>query len=175
MAISFIVFTLRTPSRFYVIGHNAGFDKALLYTTISLIFGWWGVPWGPIYTISSVFSNVVGGRKFTVGDLVAEMTGHERNVVTLTERAAVQFRHAIDEKGFPHDTALRVAIADPFGPEYHIEYDLPTSDGRQWVGESHGVTVVVDKSSASELEGLIVDYDNGEFTVRKNEEFSTTE
>jgi hypothetical protein len=29
---------------------------------VSALFGWWGFPWGPIWTISSIFTNAVGGR-----------------------------------------------------------------------------------------------------------------
>jgi hypothetical protein len=32
---------------------------------ISLLFGWWGIPWGPIYTVTSLFKNFGGGRDVT--------------------------------------------------------------------------------------------------------------
>jgi hypothetical protein len=31
---------------------------------LSALFGWWGFPWGPIWTISSIFTNAGGGRHF---------------------------------------------------------------------------------------------------------------
>lgn len=41
------------------------FAKGLPYTLLSLVVGWWGIPWGPIYTIQSVWINSMGGRDVT--------------------------------------------------------------------------------------------------------------
>jgi hypothetical protein len=30
-----------------------------------LVAGWWGIPWGPIYTIQSVYKNSKGGIDIT--------------------------------------------------------------------------------------------------------------
>lgn len=35
------------------------------YNWLSLLFGWWGVPWGPIYTLRSLSLNKMGGIDFT--------------------------------------------------------------------------------------------------------------
>lgn len=42
-------------------------DKNLIrkYNWISRIFGWWGIPWGPIYTIKSLSINKQGGIDVT--------------------------------------------------------------------------------------------------------------
>lgn len=39
------------------------FGKGLKYTIISLLFGWWGIPFGPIFTVVSVIENCTGGRE----------------------------------------------------------------------------------------------------------------
>ncbi|MBK9774513.1 MAG: hypothetical protein IPP57_27425 [Candidatus Obscuribacter sp.] len=39
--------------------------KGLPYTLISLIFGWWGFPFGPIYTIGALINNLSGGKNVT--------------------------------------------------------------------------------------------------------------
>jgi hypothetical protein len=36
---------------------------------LSLIVGWWGIPWDPIYTIGSVYKNLTGGIDVT-GDVL---------------------------------------------------------------------------------------------------------
>ncbi len=67
--VSFIVMTVRRPTA--VIFINPGESallKSLPYTLISLFFGWWGIPWGFIYTPMSIFQNLGGGR-----DVTAEM------------------------------------------------------------------------------------------------------
>ena len=33
------------------------------YTFLSGLFGWWGFPWGPIYTIGALFNNARGGEQ----------------------------------------------------------------------------------------------------------------
>ena len=41
---------------------ESAFFPGLKYTLISLIFGWWGIPWGLIYTIEAIFVNLGGGK-----------------------------------------------------------------------------------------------------------------
>ena len=36
---------------------------AIPYILISLLFGWWGIPWGPIFTIKSLYTNLNGGME----------------------------------------------------------------------------------------------------------------
>jgi len=45
---------------------------ALTYTLLSLLLGWWGIPWGPIYTVASLVRNVRGGYKLRIGELLPE-------------------------------------------------------------------------------------------------------
>lgn len=64
--ISILVMTFKRGSSVYFIkkGESA-FVKGLKYTLLSLLLGWWGIPWGPIYTISSVVTNCMGGKDVT--------------------------------------------------------------------------------------------------------------
>lgn len=65
-AISIIVMTFRRSSDIYFIrASEKGVVKGLPYTCISLFFGWWGIPWGPIYTIGSLYHNLRGGKNVT--------------------------------------------------------------------------------------------------------------
>ena len=45
--------------------HGGSVGKGLGYSLCSFLLGWWGIPWGPIYTISSIFTNFRGGRDVT--------------------------------------------------------------------------------------------------------------
>lgn len=64
--ISILIMTFKRGSDIYFIrSGESTFTPVLIYTLVSLIFGWWGIPWGPIYTISSVFSNLTGGKDVT--------------------------------------------------------------------------------------------------------------
>ena len=37
----------------------------LPYTLISLLFGWWGIPWGPFWTLQTMGRNLTGGIDVT--------------------------------------------------------------------------------------------------------------
>jgi hypothetical protein len=64
--ISLIVVTLRRPSRVYVIrAGKTGLLPGFPYTILSLLLGWWGVPWGFIYTPLVVLTNLSGGCDIT--------------------------------------------------------------------------------------------------------------
>lgn len=65
-SISIIVMTFRRSSDIYFVkaGENATL-KGIPYTLISLFLGWWGIPWGPIYTIGSLYTNLCGGKNVT--------------------------------------------------------------------------------------------------------------
>jgi hypothetical protein len=39
--------------------------KGMRWTLISLFFGWWGIPWGLIWTPMSLVQNLRGGRDVT--------------------------------------------------------------------------------------------------------------
>jgi hypothetical protein len=46
--------------------------KGLPFTLLSLVAGWWGIPWGPIYTIQVVYNNFKGGKDVT-NEVVASL------------------------------------------------------------------------------------------------------
>jgi hypothetical protein len=64
--VSVLVMTFKRPSAIYFIraGEGTG-SKSIPFTLISLVLGWWGIPWGPIWTISSVVTNLRGGKDVT--------------------------------------------------------------------------------------------------------------
>jgi hypothetical protein len=60
-AISIIVVSFRNPIQGIFCSACAR-KTALKASLISALAGWWGFPWGPIFTISSILKNAVGGR-----------------------------------------------------------------------------------------------------------------
>ena len=64
--ISVLVMTFRRSSDIYFIryGEN-GTVKGLGFTFLTFLLGWWGIPWGPIFTIQTLWSNFSGGRDVT--------------------------------------------------------------------------------------------------------------
>ncbi len=64
--ISFVVLTLRLKSDvFFIPRGQSGFSEGILYSFISLIFGWWGFPFGLIATPIHIIMNCVGGTNVT--------------------------------------------------------------------------------------------------------------
>jgi hypothetical protein len=67
------VLTFKRPTDIYFIKAGKGSaGKSIGYTIVSLLFGWWGIPWGPIYTIGSLVTNLKGGHNVT-NDVVASL------------------------------------------------------------------------------------------------------
>jgi hypothetical protein len=64
--VSVIVMTFKRPSDIYFVraGESAA-GTGLRFTLLTLLAGWWGIPWGPIYTIQSLWVNLGGGRDIT--------------------------------------------------------------------------------------------------------------
>jgi hypothetical protein len=64
--VSIVILTFKRSSDVYFIrsGESAS-AKGLPFTLLSLVAGWWGIPWGPIYTVQSVYNNLQGGKDVT--------------------------------------------------------------------------------------------------------------
>jgi hypothetical protein len=63
---SILVMTFKRPSSvFFLRGDEDGFHHAFSNSLVSLTAGWWGFPWGPIWTIATVIKNAQGGTDVT--------------------------------------------------------------------------------------------------------------
>ncbi len=64
--ISILILTFRRSSDIYFVrAGESAVGKGLGFSLISLFLGWWGIPWGPIYTIGSFITNFGGGKDVT--------------------------------------------------------------------------------------------------------------
>jgi hypothetical protein len=79
--ISIILMTFKRPSSIYFVkGDQNRTVKGLPFTVTTLLLGWWGFPWGPIYTIGSLATNLGGGKDVTdeiMQNLVVSSIGSE--------------------------------------------------------------------------------------------------
>ena len=80
--ISIMIMTFKRSSGVYYIkpGENA-IIKGIPYLATSLALGWWGVPWGPIFTITSTITNIGGGKDVTsavLSSINASASGQRR-------------------------------------------------------------------------------------------------
>jgi hypothetical protein len=68
--ISLIFLSLRRPSAVVRLRPGQrGWIKGLPYTILSLVLGWWCLPWGLIYTPLALWTNLSGGRPITTEEL----------------------------------------------------------------------------------------------------------
>ncbi len=70
--VSVVVMTFRRSSNiYYVPAGESAVAKGLPWTLLTLVAGWWGIPWGPIFSVQSLVTNFKGGK-----DVTAELSAH---------------------------------------------------------------------------------------------------
>jgi hypothetical protein len=64
--VSILVMSFRRSSDVYFVrsGENA-VSKGMPWILLTLAAGWWGIPWGPIFSIQSLITNFKGGKDVT--------------------------------------------------------------------------------------------------------------
>ncbi|MBZ5680655.1 MAG: hypothetical protein LAO24_11155 [Acidobacteriia bacterium] len=73
--ISLLVVTFRRSSSIYFIpAGQSTLAKGLPWTLLTLVLGWWGIPWGPIYSVQSLVVNLKGGKDVTA-EISSSLTG----------------------------------------------------------------------------------------------------
>ena len=64
--ISLLVITFKRFSNIsFIKSDDNAVVKGLPFSLLSLVMGWWGIPWGPIYTIQGLWINFSGGKDVT--------------------------------------------------------------------------------------------------------------
>ncbi|WP_216818549.1 hypothetical protein [Solirubrum puertoriconensis] len=64
--VSLLVLTFRRPSNIYLVrAGQSDILPGLGFTILSALLGWWGIPWGFIYTPMVLFNNLRGGKDVT--------------------------------------------------------------------------------------------------------------
>ncbi|MEM8805293.1 MAG: hypothetical protein AAGF01_04610 [Cyanobacteria bacterium P01_G01_bin.38] len=63
---SVVVMSFKRRSAIYFVkaSENATL-KGLKYTLISALLGWWGIPWGIVFTVQTLATNLNGGKDVT--------------------------------------------------------------------------------------------------------------
>ena len=172
--VSLLVITLNgeTPHRFSDQNTGGGIP-----TLVSGLLGWWGFPWGPIHTLSSITRNIGGGIRSTVASLVAEQkwgvkvlddaagTSHERALLEFTPEAVQEIERRRTGGRFENDIAVRLLPDDRDHRTCLLQFDYPVSDGNQWLFRSEGLTVVIDKTDTDFFDRQNIHFDGYEFLV----------
>ena len=81
--ISIVVMTFKRGTDVYFVkSGESAMAKGLGWTTLTFFLGWWGIPWGPIYTIGSLITNFGGGKDVTAEILAAVNAGASKSSAT---------------------------------------------------------------------------------------------
>lgn len=81
---SLIVSFKPTSSPVLLRAGDDGFGSALRYSLLSLVLGWWGIP-GPIWTLSTMRHNALGGHDVTL-ETLTHRVGHARAAAACARR-----------------------------------------------------------------------------------------
>jgi hypothetical protein len=64
--VSAILITFRRSSPVYFIpAEQNTFAKGMPWILLTLVAGWWGIPWGPIFSVQALVVNLKGGKDVT--------------------------------------------------------------------------------------------------------------
>ena len=86
--ISVVVMTFKRASDIhYVRAGESRITRGLPCTLATLALGWWGFPWGPIYSFGSIFGNFGGGTDVTAEVLADLGVPNARQRATAKRRA----------------------------------------------------------------------------------------
>ena len=70
--ISFVLMTSRFRSRYLIVGKGNASDW-VIFSGLTFFFGWWGFPWGLIFTPQALYRNLRGGYSQPVNQLLAKV------------------------------------------------------------------------------------------------------
>ena len=60
-----IVTVMQNTDVYLVRAHESRIGRAAPWVLLTFVTGWWGIPWGPIRTIQSLWTNLRGGEDVT--------------------------------------------------------------------------------------------------------------
>lgn len=87
---SLIVITFkRSTPIFFVKSNENAFAKSLPYTLLTFVLGWWGIPWGIIYTVGCLITNIKGGKNVTEEVMQSIYRRQNRSVFEFEQQDAI--------------------------------------------------------------------------------------
>ncbi len=87
-ALSFLIVSFKLPSGIVVVGGPSARRTHAACSLVSLLLGWWGLPWGPIFTVQVLINNLRGHREFTMAELIEGKTEIALPWVRVTKQAS---------------------------------------------------------------------------------------
>ena len=63
--VSVILLSYKRSEVYLIKAGESSMSKGLGFALISMVLGWWGIPWRPVYTIQSLVCDLRGGEDIT--------------------------------------------------------------------------------------------------------------
>ena len=95
--VSLLIMTMRFRSPRVIVGTRENQSTAIIYSLVSAVAGWWGIPWGFIYTPQALYRNLRGGYRQSVKELMPTLAG--------------EIAHAQKKLGFGRGDASQPTVA----------------------------------------------------------------
>lgn len=119
---SFVVLTLQRPSGsvFFIKSDESPIDYGMKYMLISLLLGWWGIPFGPIYTIVSIVGafkgrDVTGMVMASLNEeFGAEVKEEQKN--SSTQNMAIPVQEKLPVQDTPKPIQEKMPVQNPVKP-----------------------------------------------------------
>lgn len=83
--------------------------KAFKASAITWLFGWWGIPWGPIYSLQAIFTNMFGGKQ--PANINARLATHQAWVFAVLGKTDIARAIALDALALAKKIKLDTAYA----------------------------------------------------------------
>jgi hypothetical protein len=113
---SFILITYRSPIQ-GIFCPVCAEKKAFRATGITWLLGWWGFPWGPIYSAHAILSNLIGGEKPAL--LNAKILTHQAIVFAIRKQLPIAVGIARKAKQF----VKKVPMSEPLRDQLDADLD----------------------------------------------------
>ena len=98
--ISLVLHSFRGSSVVYFIRQDENhLGKSLPWIFVSVLFGWWGIPWGFVYTMESLTTNLAGGKDVTSSVMqLVQTQSASRNVPQRLPKLSGKYAKLSDRK-----------------------------------------------------------------------------
>lgn len=134
--VSVLVMSFRRTSRVFIAPGEGTFGAHLPYTMLSLAAGWWGFPWGLIFTPITLIHNLSGGTDVTA-----------------------QYAHALPAPAAPQGFAQQTYGQQQFGPQFgqqQFGMHPPAQSAPPASAPSQGQRVTVQWSDGSHYPATVI-------------------
>ena len=92
----------RASSIYFVRPDEKSIKHSYKHVITNSLLGWWGIPWGPIYTIGSMYHQINGGKDVT-SEVMSELIQHDpdANTTTYNINGVVSHNTQPQAEGYP--------------------------------------------------------------------------